>query len=1669
MARDIVRGMIDSSDKGTLTPPGDGPTSTGRDWLAEYAQKAGLSQKARISVRDWLAETLLGDEFALLGQGGHTETQVPLRRVFVDLPIGKRPGETQSAKGREPLPLFLATLREHPPRDLERCYNDGEGLAPWDDDDIDQARQEQSQGYDQGQSQEQSQGQGQEHPQPDAEAFRDPPLDGDGLPGGLPDSLPNSLPNSLIDGGGFRSATRRHSAGFLLIGGPGQGKSTLGQLACQLHRVALLQTLSARLSGAVRTAMAPFLEDREYDDDDAGLVLPAQPMLPIRIALPEASTWLATAEHQSDGAEPHAELGDRDNIAALIQFLVSRASAREARLAADSLVALMAVMPAVLVLDGLDEIGAAEDRDRIVSATRELLASMAARGGRAVIVMTTRPQGYTGDAARMGVGLRTRYLAPLDAAGALRYARKLVAAKIQGAEQQEKILRRLQAAADKPATAHLLRTPLQVTILAMLVQRGRAPNERWTLFRRYFDITYQREIERETYASELLAQHEVHIVEVHRRVALLLQVEAEGAGGAVARMKRERLRSIVDTVLAEEEIADDERAELVRDIVDAAERRLVFLVEPEPGHFGYEIRSLQEFMAAWACSEGAEDIVEARLLQIAKAPMFRNVVLFMSSRFFSEKSTLRDSLAERICPALDQQLSEQPSLVDDAAYLIRAGAELALEVLEEGSVGNQPKRARALMEQAVRLLELPPDVQHRQLAWLTNGDTEGVLRAALTEHVGKPWPDSETAWGCLLAAIDAEHTWAVELADAHWDTLECPVKLLHLGNEVGTMHGRWMRKKIEEAPEKFPPRLCFDKGLGRYVPFRDQAQATDWTQALQGIRWRLFGMHFLSQRESQVWEPLTSMPSPPPCWQAWVAAAEFHVTPSKRVLAKTLRTAAEIQTRAKRDLKHLVRFAVWPLAASLVMAETSDDLLRFADMAINGELGDTDDWYMEEKQWRRPIEPRALIDAIDDRRPWTHESLALGKPMIVINPSDFIWIARNSKEREGLLQYIAMRLESSRSPIARHLLVTIFIELWAKVFTQVEVTDDTLVGWVKTAEIENVDIYNRPNDIPVVDWVQTLILLRQCNGLRDYAAALNAYIEKPDHRGLLAWTAGKDMVLMESIQEFDFQSNMERLAKVLLQQSYDTLPARADAAVLRAWSNAVINDGQLRDLLQDITAFADTDPSIWRRFVSAVRYGHLPDQSKLILLAQCYPVLPRDQRAYAIRTIREAIGKTRRSSLTDAAVWDRLQFPRPHPGLPVVAQRGATLPESPVLLQKLHIHGVRGIADLALQFPTNPADQGQWIFFLGPNGAGKTTLLRSLVLALRDLRDPKIWPKGTFATPYLTNQGTGEAVIEIELAQQGTFTTRIRQNGPESFSQSHTSGRLPFVPLFAYGCRRGSALGGAQRAVDLDEDDGPEVATLFDEAAPLIHAESWLIAWDGDAARNPDRDKVYQAILAALKRLLDVADIYVRDKRVWIGQHHGPDILLAALSDGYLTTAGWFLDLIARWISLAERHRVPIDEHFMARMTGLVLLDEIDLHLHPTWQIESVGRTRALLPKMSFVSTTHNPLTLVGARPEEIWILSLEQGQIRAAQGSEAPMLLTGGQIFSRYFGIRDLYPHELGKKLRRYGFLSGYAERDDAEQAEMETLRTDLMQAGIDLDWDEVPRTPTKPPGKRS
>ena len=1341
---------------------------------------------------------------------------------------------------------------------------------------------------------------------------------------------------------------------------------------------------------------------------------------------------------------------------------------QETKLEVETLSALLALMPFLLLLDGLDEVGAVEDRERIVLVTREMLTWFGQKNARAVVIATTRPQGYAGELSRIGISLITKYLAYLSPDDALTYARKLVESKIPGADLQERTLERLRAAARETATSRLLRTPLQVTILTALVQQGRAPSERWKLFWSYFDFAYRREIEHDTYASELLATRRGHIQAIHMRVALLLQVEAETAGGAAARMSRDRLQGIVDAVLKEDEVDDEERADLVRRIVDAAEKRLVFLVEPEPGNFGFEIRSLQEFMAAWALAEGRDASVESRLLQVAKAPLFRNVVLFVASKLFSERSALRDMLADRVCGTLDNDSS------DTLSRITKAGALLALDVLEEGSALAQPKRARALMERAVDLLDLPAGREHGRLARTVTDDTAPVLRAALEARLARSAMEETIGmlgvWTCIIEATNLGHVWADQIGEAFWSTLKDPAQVVEACLNASIPLGRWIRPRIEADLDSFPPEIVRN---GAHIVLQDQkknAGHVSWvdvvarsshrrpyhpTVRLRDSYFALTPLPPRTVRQSPLVEATTG--SMPPNWRAWIAAEMFYEDPSAARLAETLRFAAEALPREK--WSWLAHRSPWPLQACLNAANGPPDLIRFADLLTQGQLGDAGDWYQAEKSWRTDGSFCAVIDSVTDGFPWTLASLSTAPPLT--GSSFTSMVGRSAKEIPRMLQHATHAFRACYSSVHKERVANICLSLlW--VLPSTSRTDMAEVQEWLNAITGRLDVpLRRPKQIFLQDWLRILDIVgqrRQFEYSHESVESAEAYVKNPENLGLLYRTMAAVMTGPASRLGQDLKA---RLKNCVAAQSYETRPARADAATLKVWLGAMI-DADADNLFHDVAIQASSEHLAGYFLLSAIKNGDLSDALRESLLMKIYTDSDADrQRWLAPRTmdVMRAALQSRRSGLGSIATWDRLELPLPHPLVPAAAARRAVLPESPIVLRELHIQHIRGLRDLKLQFAPPLPNRGQWIVILGPNGAGKTTLLRSLVLALRNLHDPKIWPKGAFATQWHEIDEPGDARISVQVVDYGEHTTRIRSNGSEKFFQIPEQEAPYLFPVFAYGCRRGSALGGAQREVDLGDDDGPEVATLFDEGAPLVHAETWLIQWDGDAQKNVRSKAIFEAVRAALRSLLAVTSIEVRDQRVWISEGKGVSVPFKALSDGYITSAGWFLDLIARWIPLADRNGVLVDANFMEHMTGLVLLDEIDLHLHPRWQIESIERTRKLLPSMSFVVTTHNPLTLVGAKPEEIWVLSHDSGRIRASHGTETPMLLTGGQIYSKYFGIDDVHPHELGKKLRRYGFLSGYALRDDAEQSEMDLLRDDLRRAGIEPGWDEVTR----------
>ncbi|WP_309896772.1 AAA family ATPase [Archangium sp.] len=172
------------------------------------------------------------------------------------------------------------------------------------------------------------------------------------------------------------------------------------------------------------------------------------------------------------------------------------------------------------------------------------------------------------------------------------------------------------------------------------------------------------------------------------------------------------------------------------------------------------------------------------------------------------------------------------------------------------------------------------------------------------------------------------------------------------------------------------------------------------------------------------------------------------------------------------------------------------------------------------------------------------------------------------------------------------------------------------------------------------------------------------------------------------------------------------------------------------------------------------------------------------------------------------------------------------------------------------------------------------------------------------------------------------------------------------------------------------------------------------------------------------------------------------------LSQGYQSTIAWIADLIGQmYLDIGEA--IPLED-----MEGMVLIDELDLHLHPRWQVRLVPVLKRVFPRMQFIVTTHSPMLLPALERHEIVMLRLdENGDVVAEAPPASPKLMTGSEIYSSFFDIQKLYPNDLGDDLRRYTYLSSDPTRTDEEDAEMLLLQKKLTDAGLDLGLPPVPR----------
>lgn len=158
-------------------------------------------------------------------------------------------------------------------------------------------------------------------------------------------------------------------------------------------------------------------------------------------------------------------------------------------------------------------------------------------------------------------------------------------------------------------------------------------------------------------------------------------------------------------------------------------------------------------------------------------------------------------------------------------------------------------------------------------------------------------------------------------------------------------------------------------------------------------------------------------------------------------------------------------------------------------------------------------------------------------------------------------------------------------------------------------------------------------------------------------------------------------------------------------------------------------------------------------------------------------------------------------------------------------------------------------------------------------------------------------------------------------------------------------------------------------------------------------------------------------------------QKSGIELSVNQLSDGERNTLALVGD-IARRLSLLN---LKGDADAILAGQGVVLIDEIELHLHPKWQREVISKLETTFPNCQFIVTTHSPQVLSQVHEDDVWILRLnQQGEVEAAR-PQASYGLDSNRILEEIMDVPER-PQEAKDQLELLFRLLSAKDRGRAE-----------------------------------
>ncbi len=393
-------------------------------------------------------------------------------------------------------------------------------------------------------------------------------------------------------------------------------------------------------------------------------------------------------------------------------------------------------------------------------------------------------------------------------------------------------------------------------------------------------------------------------------------------------------------------------------------------------------------------------------------------------------------------------------------------------------------------------------------------------------------------------------------------------------------------------------------------------------------------------------------------------------------------------------------------------------------------------------------------------------------------------------------------------------------------------------------------------------------------------------------------------------------------------------------------------------------------------------------------------------------------------------------------------------------LRRFTIRNLRSLRDVDLDFSDNEAG---WHVVLGTNGAGKSSVIRAFALLVMGEREAYAarqdygrWIAsganeaaitGTFTMHEGVDQLAGGGQPPRRPIQASVTLTRLGSGNPTSTIEPAFKGERTSRTIWGGGFGWfASSFGpfrrftGGDRIYDRLFVSHPRLAphlTALGEDVALNEALAWLTSLHIQALQAERSGAMDPWSVAWPRRLLDAVIGFVNDsgflphgagidevtnESVLVRDGNGIRVPIEQLSDGYRSALCIAVELLRQMYELFGPDtfvRAVAETPGQVRLPGVVAIDEVDAHLHPTWQ-RDIGRwlTRCF-PDMQFIVTTHSPIVCRSVADENgtirgsVWRLPSpgSGAQTRRIEGTELDQLVFGDVLDA--FGT-ELFGHDI-------------------------------------------------------